>query len=460
MLGALPDLPVSSVPGPSEQVIVAPALHELTARWLGDAIAEGAQRLADAGLIWVIVPPRWRHQTDARLRNHGLILRDTVVLTPPWPDTEHLVPLRAPVLRDALARHLHRRRSAAWAGGAIVATQSGRRLARRLAPGCALVAGRVGSTPPHWLQSISPGAPPGAMPLVSRGRRSDAQVAILLAAPDAGRPGFAVKAGLNVGGRVRVRTEAQALAAHGPLARRAGAEIPVALNVPGIPDWALVTNALDGRPAASVLAAAPHRWPGIARSISDWLLNWNQSTLTTTLASAEMLVSALTGPARSLMRLGRTTAAYLAAMEELAHAIRDRPMPYVATHNDLTMTNVIVREDGIGIVDWETAAPVGVPLADLFYTLTDAVARATRCRPAQALSQHGHDSGRSPNTMNALTGEHARALGLTDLHRRFAFHSCWLHHAGEELKRGVTNGPFSEVVATIGSRRILWPPST
>ena len=456
MLGALPDLPVSSVPGPSEQVIVAPALHELTARWLGDAIAEGAQRLADAGLIWVIVPPRWRDQADARLRNHGLILRDTVVLTPPWPNTEHLVPLRAPVLRDALTRHLHRRQSAAWAAGAIVTTQSGRRLGRRLAPGCALVAGRVGSTPPHWLQSISP----GAMPLVSRGRRNDAQVAILLAPPDAGRPGFAVKAALNAAGLGRVRTEAQALAAHGPLARRAGAEIPVAVNVPGIPDWALVTNALDGRPAASVLATAPHRRPGIARSISDWLLNWNRSTLTTTLASAEMLMSALTGPARSLMRLGRTTAAYLAAMEELAHAIRDRPMPCVATHNDLTMTNVIVREDGIGIVDWETAAPVGVPLADLFYTLTDAVARATRCRPAQALSQHGHDSGRSPNTMNALTGEHARALGLTDLHRRFAFHSCWLHHAGEELKRGVTNGPFSEVVTTIGSRRILWLPNT
>lgn len=146
-------------------------------------------------------------------------------------------------------------------------------------------------------------------------------------------------------------------------------------------------------------------------------------------------------------------------MERLADAIRDRPMPCVAVHNDLTMTNVVVAGHRIGIVDWEAADSVGLPLTDLIYALTDAVVRTAGCSPAQALWQQLHNSGSAPATIRGLTGYHASALGLTDLHREVAFHSCWLHHAAEELKRGVTGGPFSEIVAAIGAGRIVWPSS-
>jgi hypothetical protein len=118
------------------------------------------------------------------------------------------------------------------------------------------------------------------------------------------------------------------------------------------------------------------------------------------------------------------------------------------------MANVLVAEDGIGIVDWEAAAPDCLPLGDVWYALVDALARARRTSHADALAMLMTGDHGLPAHVADAPATLARTLGLTRDQALAAFHACWLGHAANELRRGQTGGPFLEIVHAIGDGAI------
>ena len=70
------------------------------------------------------------------------------------------------------------------------------------------------------------------------------------------------------------------------------------------------------------------------------------------------------------------------------------PLPTVAAHGDLTMSNVLLGEGAPGVVDWEASTATGVPLRDLLYAAVDATAAADGYRDRLAPSSAAFRTGR------------------------------------------------------------------
>lgn len=80
------------------------------------------------------------------------------------------------------------------------------------------------------------------------------------------------------------------------------------------------------------------------------------------LLSAEQLASQLDGGGE-----------YAAALARRCAAVEGTTAPLTASHNDLTMWNVLIDDDGrLAIVDWEVAEEDTLPLKDLPYAIVDA----------------------------------------------------------------------------------------
>jgi hypothetical protein len=441
--------------GPVDIAVIAPDAEEISSRWLGEAIPLAAARLDANAVLWVIGPRRWRRRAERDLREAGLALLDSVLTVPPWPDSAHLVPLSPATLRHAGPRHLGLSPMRATCAAALAQTGPGRALLRRAAPGCALLAARRPAPEPlRWLAKLDGNGVPGTA-TASLGPRTDAQVAVVLRFTSTGRsPDLVVKAALDAAGGERLKRERAALAELGPEATRAGAAIPLLL--PAVSPWLLATNVLPGRAAATELARDPKRIETIVGAVATWLRSWTASTASNAVASQELLDRTLLAPARRVAE-GDGKAEYVEALQVLGRRMEGRALVLTAAHNDLTMSNVLIAGDRLGIVDWEQGANDALPLLDLWYALADAVARARRITHAHAVETLVANRARGLAALTRIPAEHARALALSTDQALLAFHACWLHHAANELDRGVQDGPFLEVLRTVAAKRLSWP---
>jgi hypothetical protein len=114
-------------------------------------------------------------------------------------------------------------------------------------------------------------------------------------------------------------------------------------------------------------------------------------------------------------------------------AIDAGAIPGVLQHNDLGSWNIAADGTEFTVLDWESARPVGLPLWDLVYFLTDALTALDGPAPStlkvdRMLRLLGGRSPESP-TLFAHVSRTAQALGL----ERGAVGSIvtlgWLHHA-------------------------------
>ena len=336
-----------------------------------------------------------------------------------------LVPVQRDALRWALAR---------------TATVRGR--VGRFAPlralamlGSGAIARRPGARPlGNWLHARGNGT------AVVAGRRT----AFLV-----DRDGLALVAKIGTGlAARRALTEAAALADLGPEARRAGAQVPVALEdgrLDGAP--LLVTTGIQGAPASALIAARPQRRVRLIERLAEWLERWNVATAIDGVLSAELLECELLAPARKLGLPER----HVAELGRLCSRLVGRPVKLVAAHNDLTTANVLVdRNDGLGIVDWETAERRTLPLGDLFYALGDAEAAVTGFvdRPQAVVALAAAEGVE-------LESRFVATLGLDQRVADVCFHACWLRHAANESRReGGGERPFLQIVRTISERQV------
>jgi hypothetical protein len=441
--------------GPIDLAIIAPSPLQAGPDWLERAIALAARRLGEGGVLWIIVPRRRRGTAERSLGRCQLVLLDAVLAIPPWPRSAHLVPLAPAAVRDAGPRHLGLPRAVAWSLGSLVGVGAGRRLLARMAPSCALVAAREPWLPMfRWLGDLD--GTGVATATVSSGPRRDARVAVALRfRPHRRSPDLVVKTALDQPGVERVQAERAALERFGPTAAAAGAVVPV--PKPCSCPWVLATDPLVGRSGAAVLASAPRRLLPVAGTVADWLARWNAATASRAVASAEVLEELVVGPVRRLVADGAVSAPYAQAMAMLAARLEGRDLVWVAAHSDLTMGNVLATSPAPGIMDWESATAAGLPLVDLWYALADGVACAGRVTHASAVEALVTGTAPAPSTLARIPAQHATALRLTVDETILAFHVCWLGHADDELRRGVSDRQFADVVRAVAARRLLWP---
>jgi hypothetical protein len=444
--------------GPIELAIIAPSAAEASREWVTQAIAVSASRLGRHGIAWIVVPRRSRVAAERALRRFDLTLLDAVLAIPRWPRSTDLVPLAPAALRYAATRNLGLSSATSEILAGLVSRTMSKRLVRRLAPSCALVAARAPMLPIlGWLGDLD--GSDVATATVSSGDRRDARVAIVLRFPPQRRaPDLFVKAALDDAGVARLQAERAALRRLAPTAAGAGAAVPIAK--PCSRPWLLATEPIAGSSAAALLTRAPRRLPPLARTVSAWLLRWNRATAWRTTAAAELLERRVLGPVSRLLADGTASEPYARALAMLAARQQEHGLLVVASHGDLTMANVLLARSSPVILDWESATADGLPLTDLWYAIADGVARAARVTHASAVQALVTGSAPALPALALMPAHHAAALRLSADETILAFHACWLAHADNELRRGSEHRPFTATVRAIVARQLLWPRET
>jgi aminoglycoside phosphotransferase (APT) family kinase protein len=238
--------------------------------------------------------------------------------------------------------------------------------------------------------------------------------------------------------------EHDALALLGATAAAAGAAVPGLVGrveLRGIPGF--VATAVPGRPVEDLLLHNRDRVPDVIALVAGWLARWNEATAhrrPLTDADVERHLLAPAGRIGASEGYGR----FLAALGARALGA---DVPFVAAHNDLTCSNLLVDGPRIGVLDWEEATAEGLPLADLVYAGADAVAaadgyadRATAWAASEPLVQPRVD-------------EIAERLGLSPAFAELCIHACWLRHAANEAEADAGDArPFAAIVRRLQER--------
>jgi hypothetical protein len=207
---------------------------------------------------------------------------------------------------------------------------------------------------------------------------------------------------------------------------------------------------LRGQRAHLLLRSGAVDAVSLLSDLTRWLEAWNAATSTPGVLDERRLETHLLGPARRVAPYLQRGTAYLNWLQSLASTVAGTPMPSVATHNDLTMQNVLLLPGSSpAVVDWEAASDQGFPLTDFFYMGVDlfAAARAAANRRGAFLDCFCADTPRAAG-LARLGARLAQTSGLSSELITVAFHACWVHHASNELekKREADRRPFLSIL--------------
>ena len=445
----------------ADLVILAPTVTECrTSGWLEEAAQSLAQKLETDGVAYVLAPPRWRSRVKSLLRRHGLAIGPPILHLPNRASSRYLVPLTAVPAQYAFSKLLPLPpwgRRLAMIGLRLPAVQ---KLLGDLLPSAGFVAHRPGARPLFdWLFQLDHGGQqPGSAVISSSWRGQDGAVVLHRFPGRDAQPSAIAKMNLTAtmaGDRV---AEAATLARLGPSARSAGAEVPEPLLLGQINDHpVLLQTVVCGRPMASLLAARPKRLLEHMDLLVAWLERWNRSTVSIRPLDLGLLDRELLAPATLLAPLLERGREYRDWLTERCAAVAGMPVPLVATHNDLTMRNVCLMEQGrLGVIDWDGAREEGFPLVDFLYAMTDAAAavRGYVDRP-KAFEACFVPGGVYAKAVTRFLGRLRCAVEIPDEVAELCFHACWLHHAANEhrLGRACGLGPFFAIVQQLHRRR-------
>jgi hypothetical protein len=235
------------------------------------------------------------------------------------------------------------------------------------------------------------------------------------------------------------------------MARQSGAAVP---NLLGLTEWCgrqvLLQTAVAGQLAATLLITHRRRVEPVLDRIVTWVEGWNQNTRIVEPLTGERLRDELMSRGALLAPYLEGGPAYTAWLAGRCAAVEGREAPLVATHNDLTMWNVLLDgRDGLGVVDWESGRPVGLPLKDLLYAVVDGVAATHGHRDRLAafracFAPGGAQAARVSEWQRRL----CQALDLPADIALLCWHATWLHHAANEHTASEPGAarPFLQIV--------------
>jgi hypothetical protein len=421
----------------ADLIILAPTVAECRiSGWLQEAVQSISQKLEQDGLVYILAPPRWRLQITKLLSDHGLSIDQAIIHLPDQVASRYLVPLSPIPVRYTCAKLLPLPR---W----------GRQLAAgsffflgcawywRILPSIGLVIRRPGARPLfEWLFRLPPQTHGCGSVVIRTGWRGQDGAVILYRFVDGDDSPSAV-AKMHLIHLSSLIGEGDILDCLGPSARNAGAQVPLRLSlgrVNGHP--VLLQSMIGGQSIVSLLRSEPRRLQEILTRLVSWLESWNRCTMVRRPLDRQLLEKELLTSAALLEPLLEQGGEYRNWLAERYVPFTGASVPLVATHNDLTMWNLLLGEEGrLGVIDWEFACERGLPFVDFFYAVTDAVTATL-----------GYDDRlKAFQECFALDGTHARMVGqfLTQLRRvvqipdeivDLCFHACWLHHAANECR--------------------------
>lgn len=448
--------------GNADLIILAPTARECRINgWVQEAIRSISQKLELNGVAYVLAPPLWRLRIRKLLSEYGLSIDQELLHLPDQELSRYLVPLSPIPAQYAFSNLLPLPK---W--GRLLATIAFHffrcdQLFKHIVPSVGMAARRPGARPLfEWLFRLhSPRSHGFGSVIISRSWRGRDGAVILHRFVDRDDSLSAVaKMYLAKKPFDSLIREAEILDRLGPSARNAGAQIPQRLSFEQINEYpVLLQSMICGQSVASLLCSQPNRLMEIIKCLISWLEVWNRTTVVTRPLDREYLEKELLTSAALLapvLQQGDDYRNYLAARYLPLTGVS---VPFVATHNDLTMWNLLLEDKGrLGVIDWESAIEQGFPFMDFFYAMTDAVTAV-----------HGYDDRKKAfEECFALDGSYAHLVGqfLTRLRRAvhtpdeivgLSFHACWLHHAANEYRSTGPSDPrpFLQLVQWLSVNR-------
>lgn len=428
-------------------VVLAPTVTECrTKGWLHEALRLLDQRLATNGLAYVLAPRCWRVQIAWRLYRQGLSIAAAIVHLPNWEASRHLVPLNLIAVRYAFSNMIATPFWRRWIALIGLRFPGAERLLGAVLPSAALLAHRPYARPFFaWLfDPREKGSAPGCALINTSWRGPEGAVILYRFSRRDIQPSAVAKMTLMASASTNHVAEAAILARLGPSARRAGARVPRPLRLTQIGGRpVLLQTATSGQSVAALLAANPGRLVELVKQIASWLECWNRSTLTVIALTMERLTQAVLEPVAILAPLLEQGEEYRVWLTQRCGLALGTEAPFVASHNDLTMSNILLDRHGrLAVVDWQTGSQQGLPLADFFYAVTDAVVVA-QC-PDDRLSAFETCFARQGRYVDVVAGIQQSLMRATHIRADLAvlyFHACWLHHGLNELRASKASEP-------------------
>jgi len=422
----------------ADLVILAPTAAECrTSGWLQEAVQSVNQKLESNGVAYVLAPPRWRLQITKLLSDHGFSIDQAIVHLPDQGSSRYLVPLSPIPAQYTFAKLLPLPQ---WAR--LLATIGFRffrcdKLFRHILPSVGMAVRRPGARPLfEWLFRLKPEADRSGSVIIRTSWRGQDGAVILYRFVDCDdSPSAVAKMHLTTLGNLI--GEAKILDRVGPSARNAGAQVPFLLSLGQVNEHpVLLQSMIGGQSIASLLSSQPRRLFEILERLVSWLESWNRCTMVLKSLDRELIEKELLTSAAVLAPLLEQGDEYRNWLAGRYLTLTSVSVTLVATHNDLTMWNLLLGEQGrLGVIDWESTCENGFPFVDFFYAVTDAITVAkTNGDRLKAFKESFAVGGRYECMVGQCLARLRRVVQIPDEMVGLCFHACWLHHAANEYR--------------------------
>jgi hypothetical protein len=433
----------------ADAVLLAPSEEECRADgWLAGAAATIARTLSANGIVYAVIPRRWRRTVANLLAAHGLFVAARYIHLRQGARTHYVIPCDPAIVRRLLTTLAARRRfvvlaGAAWAipGAAFIARAawgSTGMLLRRPGARAALA----------WTPAVQAGASCAGWTVIRHRSVGARTHAVISSFGIGGDLAAVIKAPLSESAIDASRREALSLSRLAVSASRAGAVVPTA-NYAHEARPALHLEPLRGTPVAHLLRSDPARLETTVCRIGEWLRLWHELTARPGRATSARLTSEVLAPASRLADRLPGGPAYVRWLEARCALVQDAHLPFVASHNDLTVSNLLITEHGkMGVLDWEGARYDGLPLVDLFYSAASACeASGSRATRAAAFIDAYNRSTSIGAVVAAIAATTASSLRLSVPMADLLRHAAAIQHAADECAReGTDGGPFLQLL--------------
>ena len=443
----------------SDVVIFLPDGYPNT-RSFEDVVAEAVAAMAPGGVLYAVAPRHLRRKALRLLRGHGLEI-GAPRLRLRSGAAKYYIPLTAKSMRFAVDTWPLPRR---WrfVMQLLTAVPSSSRVLSFLLPRVGFAARHPESSPFSWLLSRLPDGPTEALVATSwRGTESSALVFGF--AGTSSVPKIVAKQA-PPSKRATAYHEANMLDQVAPFAQQAGVGVPRLIEFHD--KWGqayVLETGVSGRPLSRILAIGQADLSVIVEKLSTWLEAWHRNSVQRTKLTSADCEELILEPARRLAEGLLYGSQYLVWLNEACSRLVESEVPWVNTHNDLTMANVLQDDDGrICVVDWEVARARGLPLADFWYSVCDA---ATACQ-AQDRAMIFNDCFLKGGALTALVAAHEQRLreivGAPPEWLELCFHACWLQHAVNEQTERIADesSPFLAIVNALAASALDYERSS
>jgi hypothetical protein len=221
----------------------------------------------------------------------------------------------------------------------------------------------------------------------------------------------------------------------GPGARLAGMRVPEVIGKQqNDRRTSLFLSFIPGQSASDLLGSAPGLFPSIMSGTVAWLERWHHATFKTGPLQMQKFEQDILAPLERFADSLHNMDQYRTQLIIHGRTIAGNPVPFVDTHNDLTMANILLDERGqLGLVDWETGCPDHWPFVDFYYAVTDAVRIVSNCSDwLEAFKACYLPEGSYFEQVSAWRKRLQDAVHCPPGFAELCFHACWLHHASNE----------------------------